>query len=140
MDVVPLAIQLVGSVRHMRRFLHSVSQAPGELKRLIDLLEQLELILEQVGMLVQRQQENTKAIDSGMVASVLRATKTCEDKLTSLEGIAEASKSASATSSRATRALGSFRLVYKKKELEEIEQQVYEAVNLLTLTMMANLT
>jgi len=39
--VVSLAIQLVDSVREIRRFLRDLSEAPKELKRLVDLLEQL---------------------------------------------------------------------------------------------------
>lgn len=137
--VVSLAIQLVDSVREMRRFLRSISEASEELKRLIDLLEQLEMILEQVGMLVQRQHENTRLEADGVIASVSRAIKTCESKLAKLEEIVEATKNTSATS-RAAKMLGSIRLACKKKDIREMEQQVHEAVSLLSVTMMANLT
>ena len=56
---VSLVIQLVDSVRGIRRFLQKFSDAPKELKRLIDLLEQLELILENIGMLINRQKEQS---------------------------------------------------------------------------------
>jgi N-terminal domain on NACHT_NTPase and P-loop NTPases len=137
--VVSLAIQLVESVREMRRFLRSVSEAPEELKRLLDLLEQLELILEQVGMLIQ-QQGNARLEASSVMASVMRAINTCESKLAMLEGIVEVTKQASAKSSRVTKTMGSFRLACKKKDIREIEKQLYDAVTLLGLSMMANLT
>lgn len=139
--VVSLAIQLVESVREMRRFLRSVSEAPEELKRLLDLLEQLELILEQVGMLVQQQQEGNARLEaSGVMASVMRAINTCESKLAMLEGVVEVTKQSSAKSSRVTKTMGSFRLACKKKDIREIEQQLHDAVALLGLSMMANLT
>ena len=53
--VVSLAIQLVDSVRQLQRFLRSVSEAPKELKRLINLLEQLELILDNIGSFIENQ-------------------------------------------------------------------------------------
>jgi hypothetical protein len=43
MDIVMVSIQLASSVQGLRRLLKSMSEAPGELKRLLDLLDQLEL-------------------------------------------------------------------------------------------------
>ncbi|PMD20159.1 hypothetical protein NA56DRAFT_186417 [Hyaloscypha hepaticicola] len=138
--VVSLALQLVSSVRDIRRFLHSMSEAPEELKRLMDLLEQLEFVLEQVGLLAKRERGNTRLEGTSMMASVLRAITTCQKKLELLEGVVKATKDVKASSNRATRALGSFKLVCKKTDIRWIEQQLNEAVNLLSLTMMANLT
>lgn len=139
--VVSLAVQLVGSVRDIRQFLHSISDAPEELKRLIDLLKQLELILEQVGMIVQRQGRNAKPGEmGGVLTSVLRAVNICESKLTLLEGVVQTTKQLSTTSDRASRTLGSLKLACKKKDVREIEQQLNDAVNSLSLAMMVNLT
>ena len=138
--VVSLALQLVGSVREIHRFLHSRSDAPEELKRLLDLLEQLEFILEQVGKLVQTQRGNRRLEESGVLKSVIRAISTCESKLAMLEGVVEATKRVSADSSRARRTLASIKLACKKNDIREMEQKLNEAVNLLGLTMMANLT
>lgn len=138
--VVSLALQLVGSVRDIRRFLHGMSEAPEELKRLMDLLEQLEIILEQVGLLAQRQRGNTRVERTSVMTGVLRAITTCQKKLELLEGVVKATKDVKASSNRVTRTLGSFKLVCKKTDIRWIEQQLNEAVNLLSLTMMANLT
>jgi hypothetical protein len=140
MAVVSLAIQLVGSVRKIRCFLHSVSEAPEELRRLLDLLEQLELILEQVETLVEGQQRNTLFPETGAPTCVLRAIKTCEGKVALIESLVEVSKQASATSNRAARAIGSFKLACKKKDIQGLENQLHDAISLLSLTMMANLT
>jgi hypothetical protein len=139
MDAVPLVIQLVGSVRELRRFLHSISEAPGESRRLIDLLEQLEFILEQVGMLAQRELGNTRLGQSGVLTSVFKAVNSCERKLAMLEAVVETTKKSLIASNRATRTLGSLKLACRKKDMQGMEQQLNEAVNLLSLTMMVNL-
>jgi hypothetical protein len=138
--VVSLALQLVGSVRDIRRFFRNMSEAPEELNRLIDLLEQLEVVLEQIGLLAQRQQGNIRLGRKGVMTSVLRAITTCQKKLALLEGVVKATKDVSPNLNRATRTLGSFKLVCKKTDIRWIEQQLNEAISLLSLTMMANLT
>jgi hypothetical protein len=138
--VVSLVVQLVGSVRQIRQFLRNISEAPKELRRLMDLLEELEFILEQVGILVQRQRGNSTLWETGVLTSVLKATNSCQIKLAMLEGVVEATKQAFAASNRTTRTLGSFKLACKKKDLREIESQLHNAANLLSLSMMANLT
>jgi len=60
--------------------------------------------------------------------------------LTLLEGVVKATKDVSPNANLATRTLGSFKLVCKKTDVRWIEQQLNEAINLLSLTMMANLT
>jgi hypothetical protein len=138
--VVSLAIQLVDSVREIRRFLRDVSEAPKELKRLMDLLEQLELILENIGALVERQQQGATQTDVDMSGSIMRAMKTCESKLKMLEDVVETAKKTTTASSKATRTFGSFRLAFKKRDIEDFEKQLHDAISLLNLTMTTNLT
>ncbi|KAH8743361.1 hypothetical protein F5882DRAFT_446616 [Hyaloscypha sp. PMI_1271] len=137
--VVSLAIQLVDYVRQIQRFLRSVSEAPKELKRLIDLLEQLELILESIGALIDRQQRQSGS-SATVSETVLRAMKACENTLERLESIVNAAKKASDAKNKAARSLGSFRLSCKKKDIEDFERQLHDAVSLLNLTMTTNLT
>jgi hypothetical protein len=137
--VVSLVMQLVDSVREIRRFLRSVSDAPKELKRLVDLLEQLELTFQQIVMLVQKQ-ENARLGKTDVFTNVLRAIKTCETKLTMFENLVEATKQASSTTNRAARTIGSLKLAYKKRDIQEFESQLHGAITFLTLTVIANLT
>ena len=51
--VASLAIQLVDSVREIRRFFRTLKDAPEELHRLLDLLEHMELMLDKIGKLVE---------------------------------------------------------------------------------------
>lgn len=138
--VASLAVQLVGSVREIRRFLQSISDAPEELRRLIDLLEQLELILGHVGVLVRRQRGNSRCAENGILSSVSRAINTCQSRLTMLEGVVQSTKQASAASNRAAKVLGSFNLARKRRDIQGIENQLRDAVNLLNLTLLSNLS
>lgn len=112
---VSLTIQLVSSVREIRRFLYIASEAPKELRRLIDLLEQLELILEQVGMLVERQRGDARFGETGMSTIVLRAINTCERNLAMLESLVESTKFTTAIANRAARTIEFFKLACKRR-------------------------
>ncbi|PMD26282.1 hypothetical protein NA56DRAFT_341580 [Hyaloscypha hepaticicola] len=138
--VVSLAIQLVDSVREIRHFLRNVSEAPKELRRLIDLLEQLELILENIGALVERRQQHAVEPAIDMSASILRAMRTCESKLKLLEDIVAAAKKTSSSNGKVKRTFGSFKLACKKKDIQEFESQLHDAISLLNLAMTTNLT
>lgn len=76
-DVISLVIQLVETVRDVRRFLQSVSEAPGALKRLIDQLEQLELILESIKSIVERPRIQNGGQETVFSAHIFRAMRLC---------------------------------------------------------------
>jgi DNA repair ATPase RecN len=125
--VVSLAIQLVDSVREIRRFFRTLKDAPEELGRLLDLLEHMELMLENIGKLVDP--------DSDMSPSVLKAIHTCEKALNKLDALIQKVKRNSSAQSPVKRSLGFFRLACKKEEVEEIEKQIDRAVGSLNMAM-----
>ncbi|PMD52809.1 uncharacterized protein K444DRAFT_192059 [Hyaloscypha bicolor E] len=100
--VVSLAIQLVDSVRQIQRFLHNVSEAPKELQRLINLLEQLELILENIGELIDRQRRQSADEDVAVSETILRAMKTCENTIKGLAGIVDVARKSAGPQRRRT--------------------------------------
>ncbi|KAF8863947.1 hypothetical protein BDZ45DRAFT_72684 [Acephala macrosclerotiorum] len=138
--VVSLAIQLVDSIRGIQRFLRSIADAPEELSRLIELLEQLELILEGVGKLVENQRTQQGRLDIDVSPSILKAVQTCQKTLTKLEGLIAKVKQASEAQNRAARSFGRFRLACKKEDVEEFEVQLHRAVSNLNLAMTMNLS
>jgi len=138
--VVSLAIQLVESVRQTQRFLRNVSEAPKELKRLLELLDLLEFTIEKIGMLMEKQRLDGKDSDNNTYDIVLRAMKMCESKLTMLESVVETAKKASSSDSKAKKTLGSLKLACKKRDIEGFENQLQHAVSILDLTMTMNLT
>jgi hypothetical protein len=127
MAVASLAIQLVDSVREIRRFFRTLKDAPEELIRLLDLLEHMELMLDNIGKLVEP--------DSDISPSVLKAIRTCEKALNKLGALIQKVKRESSAQSPLKRSLGFFKLACKKEEVEEIETQVDRAVNNLNLVM-----
>ena len=125
--VVSLAIQLVDSVREIRRFFQTLKDAPEELGRLLDLLEHMELMLENIGKLVDP--------DSDISPSVLKAIQTCEKALNKLSALIQKVKRNSSAQIPLKRSLGFFRLACKKQEVEEIEKQLDRAVGNLNMVM-----
>jgi hypothetical protein len=125
--VVSLAIQLVDSVREIRRFFRTLKDAPEELGRLLDLLEHMELMLENIGKLVDP--------DSDISPSVLKAIHTCENALNKLDALIQKVKRNSSAQNPLKRSLGFFRLACKKQEVEEIEKQLDRAVGNLNMVM-----
>jgi hypothetical protein len=117
-----------------------MSEAPGELKRLLDLLDQLELLLGQTSSLVERQRGDASLGKTSLLTGLRGAISTCESKLSILEGIVNATKQASTVSDRTSRTLGFLKLVSKRRDIQEIEHQLHNAINLLSLTLMINLT
>ncbi|KAH8745426.1 hypothetical protein F5882DRAFT_387549 [Hyaloscypha sp. PMI_1271] len=141
-----LSIQLVESVQKIRRFLHHVSEAPKELQRLLDLLEQLELIFQNIRMIIGQQphyhyhhQYHRSDLDGDVAASVWKATKMCERDLSRLEKVIEAAKVSPKSKNRATKSFESFRLACKKRDIEEFEMHLQQAIGVLNLTMTMNL-
>jgi len=127
MAVASLAIQLVDSVRKIRRFFRTLKGAPEELHRLLDLLEHMELMLDHIGKMADP--------DSDISPSVLKAIQTCEKALSKLGAIIQKVKRDSSAQSPLKKSLGFFKLACKKEEVEEIERQVDRDVNNLNLVM-----
>jgi N-terminal domain on NACHT_NTPase and P-loop NTPases len=127
MAVVSLAIQLVDSVRQIRRFFRTLKDAPEELDRLIDLLEHMEVMLANIGTLVDP--------DSDISPSVMKSLDTCEKALKKLDALIQKAKLSSSAQSSLKRSLGFFRFACKKQDVEEIEKQLDRAVNNLNMVM-----
>jgi len=98
MAVISLTIQLLDSIREIQRFMRNILNARTELKRLIDLLDQLILILENIGSLIDKQEG--RMTDANIISNILRAMKTCECKLSILRNVVESAKKASISKSK----------------------------------------
>jgi hypothetical protein len=138
--VASLTIQLIESVHKAQRFFRDISDAAKKLERLLDLLEQLELVLDGIAHIIDRQQRQYGNLGTAMAESILKAMRMCESRLSMLGNIVEAAKSASQAVSKSARSFGSLRLACKKKEIEELESQLQQAISILNLTMTMNLT
>lgn len=138
--VVSLAIQLIDSVRKIQRFLQSIADAPEELSRLIDLLEQLELVLEGVRTVADRQRAQHGDLHVDVSQGVMKAVQTCQKALDRLDRLIERMKHNSTTKDKMARSLTSFRLACKKKDIKDFEVQLHRGVSHLNLALTTNLT
>jgi len=133
--VISLTIQLAGSVREIHRFLRSINEAPNELKRLIDLLEQLDLILDGIGALQSKQKDQDGV--PNMHAAVIRALQKCQSRLELLAGVVDKAKNGLNKSSKVSRTWASLKLTLKKRDMDEFESRLEQAmINLQTAIMM----
>jgi hypothetical protein len=130
--VVSLAIQLVDTIRETRRFVRNVRDAAKEWKRLIDLLEHLELIIEGIGIVFKEKEANRVTIFS---KSVFKALGTCETKFETLEGLVKKSQSVNQGKTKTLRAWSALKLAYKEEVIREFECQLRDALMILSITM-----
>ncbi len=135
--VISLAVQLASSVRDIHRFLGSVSGAPKELERLVDLLEQLHCILDGIRALHPKQKEQDNIPD--MHPSVIRALQTCQSKLAFLESIVREANNNLNRHGKAMRAWTSLKLGLKRKGVSDFESQLEQAMIRLQTAMTTNM-
>lgn len=138
MAVASLAIQLVDSVREFQRFMRRLSHVRTELKRLIDLLYQLELIFECIGNLIPQQEGYMT--DANITSNIFRSMKTCEDTLSILGNVVESAKKASVSKSKVGQSFGLYKLAWKRKDIEDYENELQRMIGILDLAMTINLT
>lgn len=135
--VVSLTIQLAGSVREIHRFLRSINEAPSELKRLIDLLEQLNCILDGFRDL-QTKQKDQDGIPN-MHAAVIRGLQDCQSKLELLASLVDKAKNRLNKSGKVSKTWASLKLTLKKKEMDEFESRLEQAMIGLQTAMVMNI-
>ncbi|KAF4611370.1 hypothetical protein G7Y89_g15643 [Cudoniella acicularis] len=133
--VVSLAIQLVDSIREIKGFLHKVTDAPKELEKLVSLLDQLELIVNNVRELLVAQQQLGNGLNASICANVENALKNCEANVARFHRVIQPAKIAFTSGSRAKRSLASLKQAWKKKDFEEFEDQLRGSLNILNFTM-----
>ena len=131
--VISLAFQLTGTVQDIHRLLRGISDAPKELERLVDILEQLHCILDGIRVL-QLKQENQDGIPD-MHPSVIGALESCQSQLKLLECIVDKFRDNSKRSRKAFRMWASLKLTLKKRDVDEFENRIKQAINILQMAM-----
>ncbi len=135
--VISLTIQLASSVQDMHRFLRGISGAPKELDRLVDLLEQLDIILDGIRALHLRQKEQDSIPD--MHTAVIRALQTCQSRLELLEGIVKKAKNDMTRSNKVLKTWAALKLTLKKKDVDEFEGRLEQAMMRLQMAVTMNI-
>ena len=135
--VISLAVQLAGSVQNIHRFLRGISDAPKELERLVELLDQLHCILDGIRALYPKQNQQNCIPD--MHPSVMRALQTCQSKLEQLENQVDKAKIHLKRSNKVLKTWASLKLTLKKKDLDEFESRLEKAMIRLQMALTMNI-
>lgn len=135
--VVSLAIQLVDSVQEARSFLKDIQNAPNELVRLGETLDQLNSVLNYVRNLLEQQFITSRL--PGTPTFILHGLQDCERKLEPLKRLVDDAKVSSNQRRRAHRAWASTKLASKKDDLQRLERQLMNAKSDLHFAVTGNL-
>jgi hypothetical protein len=136
--VVSLAIQLIQATQNIRDFFKDFVGAPEEIRRLELDLVQLASILKDVQVVTEMQLAQSGAPNPG--ASLLASLKACGEKLRLMQTVVNSAKEKLRKSSKVSRHWESFKLVFKKKDVQRFETNLHQATQSLTASMAMNLT
>jgi hypothetical protein len=128
--VVSLAVQLIQLTQNLRDFFNDVSSAPSEIRRLTLSLLQLDSILRDVQVVAETQEAQEGAPSAPL--SLLASLKACEEKLLLLKRIVDSSEQRLRASGRVSKRWESFKVVFKKKDIERFGEHLQQAVQFLT--------
>lgn len=134
--VVSMAIQIAGTVQKIRDFLRSVQNAPNELTKLIETLEQLHGTLNQMRHLLEQQYWILRL--PGSPVFMESALQNCSRKVSTLEKAVDNAKSTLARQSRVKRTWAAMKLVSEKEDPREMQSQLLHAETGLQTAMLSN--
>lgn len=133
--VVSLAIQLFETVQETTKFVQDISNAPTELTRLCETLDQLGSVLSYVRQLMDQQLLVPHLPGSPLF--ILEALQNCDRDLQPLKEIVNKAKEAS-NDFRARKFWKSLKFVMKKEQLQELQSQLKDAKSDLQFAVSAN--
>ena len=117
--VVSLAIQLVETGEKISKFLTSVQDAPNEVVKMGQTLDQLNSTLKQVSSLLEQQYLTLRL--PGSPIHIMNALQNCEKKIRTLDGVIQIAKTNMDHRNRLYRSWAAMKLVLKKEEIREMQ-------------------
>lgn len=123
--VVSLAIKLVQTVQEISKFLKNVQDAPKEVLRLIETLDQLQGTLDNVRQLIDQQFLVFRL--PGSPTFITKAMENCEKQIQALETFASGGRRSLEHQHRLRRTWTSMRIVAKKQDIEDIQCRLKDA-------------
>ncbi len=136
--VVSLAIQLIGTVNNIQGFLQNIEDAPQEVIRLMSVIQQLNAILNEIRVIIERQQ--ALSFDLQPLPSMFLAMQACQEQLKYLSSLLSKLKNRSDVRSKISRSWTSLRLVTKREDIKRLETQLHYATTNLIAAMSINAT
>ncbi|KAF7506410.1 hypothetical protein GJ744_011764 [Endocarpon pusillum] len=134
--VVSLALQLANTVQQVSKFLRDVRDAPKEVVRLIETLDQLHNTLDGVRQLLEQQFVVLRL--PGSPDSITKALENCEKQVKTLETIAEKAKRSLHDQPKLWRTWASIKSVAKRQDLDDMQEQLRDAKRDLQFAISSN--
>lgn len=134
--VVSLTLQLAATVQQVSKFLRDVRDAPKEVVRLIETLDQLHDTLEHVRQLVEQQFVVLRL--PGSPELITKAVETCEKHVKTLETIAKRAQRCLDDQPKLRRIWSSMKNVAKRQDLDDLQARLKEAKGDLQLAILSN--
>ena len=131
--VVSLGMQIAGIIQTSSKFLRSVRNAPQEILRLADLLDQLQTALSHVDVIVE--QQSSFGTSPGPLSAITKALQNCKTILVKLERLIDKLRGLPDGEHKFRRVWASMQTVLKKEELQEIRNQIQESLIALQLAL-----
>lgn len=133
--VVSLTFQVLGSVDNVRRFFRGVANAPRELGRIVESLDQLHCLLNDVAQALSRYQRLNGTPEAPQ--SLYQSLDICKERMDTLQQVIEKSGAVCGNSKTAPRYWASLKLTLRKKDIAEYERQLSQAVAALQAALSA---
>ena len=134
--VVSLAIQLVQTTQKISKFLHGVRDAPKEIIKLTELLDQLHGTLDHVRSLLEQQHLILRL--PGSPVYMIRELEKCEKIIKQLESLVSKAKESLGHQQRVQSTWASMRFALGKGTIQELQGQVRDAKTDLHFAMSSN--
>jgi ABC-type transporter Mla subunit MlaD len=123
--VISLAIQLLETTQKIRSFLHDVRDAPKEIIRLTELLDQLHGTLDNVKSLLEQQYLVLRL--PGSPVHMIRALENCEKTMQQLESVVKKAKESFGHQQCVKRTWASMRFASTRETIRELQDQLRDA-------------
>lgn len=123
--IVSLAVQLVDTVQEISKFLKNVQDAPKEVLRLLETLEQLQCTLDNVRQLIDHQFLVLRL--PGSPVFIIKAMDNCEKQIKELETLTCKARKSLEHQHTVRRAWSSVKIVAKRKDIEDIRCRLRDA-------------
>ena len=133
---VSLSIQLIETVQKARKFLKSIQEAPLELSRLIEKLDQFYLTIKGASRVIEQQQNCAKFVAS--VDLLEAALQSCCSSVKDLDLVVHDLHPKIAHQQRIRRAWGSIAAHLKNDDVQLLRDRIAESMSLLTIALVTN--
>ena len=134
--VISLALQLAETSEKISTFITGVQDAPSEVIRLGQVLDQLNGTLKQVSHLLEQQYLVLRL--PGSPVFITNALMNCEKKIKALEEVTLKAKIKMDRQNQARRSWAAMRFVLKKDDIREMQSQLRDAETGLQTAMLSN--